>query len=98
MSESPISTPQNENSCSANHNSSSCGVRIQYRRVKRGILKYAYAELDGHGAGMFMEEEPGDIRCYPFTPSSQEVKEVLRVHQEGRGRNNWHSLIDVDTL
>ena len=71
--------------------------RAQYTRKCGENLSMAIANL-ADAVEEFCEQEPGEIRWYPFDPSTAEREAVKELIAKGKADENWSTLIDVDKL
>lgn len=71
--------------------------RVRYIRKYRKNLSLAIANL-AQAVEEFCEQEPGEVRWYPFNPSAAEKEAVRQLIAEGKADGNWGTLVDVDKL
>ena len=71
--------------------------RVRYTRKHGANLSLAIANL-ANAVEEFCEQEPGEVRWYPFKPSAAEREAVRQLIAEGKADQNWRMLIDVDKL
>jgi hypothetical protein len=67
-------------------------VRVQYIKKQREFAKFVIADIDAAGQGQYAEQEPGEMRWRPFTPSPAERAAVLDLYARGEGRTGWARL------
>ena len=72
-------------------------MRLCYLRRDGEHVAAAIAEVTDRME--FFDQEPGEVRWHPFTPSAQEMAEVNRLILDGGTTlPDWSIRIDVDEL
>jgi|SRR5208283_1920499 len=69
--------------------------RIQLRVFRGASWRFVYVETTASGELAFWDEEPGDVRRYPFTPSPPERQALLQALQTGAERGCTYIDLDV---
>ena len=70
---------------------------VRYTRKHGEKLSLAIANL-ARALEEFCEQEPGEVRSYPFNPSAAEREAVRGLIAKGKADKSWNALIDVDKL
>src|SRR5260370_13345185 len=53
--------------------------RVQYMKLERGCWKHVIADFTGGSMDFAEQEASGEVKWYPYTPSLDELNELLRL-------------------
>src|SRR5438876_398055 len=68
-------------------------VRFQYSRTDGESLKYVIVDVGPDGSEDWAEQESGELRWHPFTPTSPDRRMIQRWIEAGDQPSGWPLLV-----
>ncbi len=73
-----------------------CQKRACYLKREHGDLKRVICEIDANGVETFCDQEPGEVRWFPFLPSQRERSFVRSILNHNNERSAGNLILDLD--